>query len=79
MKEIKMEIRTTQLTVLPENEPIFSEYATTVTICNDAAGDYLKIRQIFDQSEEGTIHIDPKEWPSLRDAINEMIEECRKD
>jgi len=34
-----MKTRTTQLTVAPEGEPIFSERAYTVTIDDEAAGE----------------------------------------
>ena len=71
--------RLTQLTVLPEDEPIFSEMATHISIEDDAAGEYLKVKQIWDCSENGTIAITPEYWPILRDAIDDMIFECRKE
>jgi hypothetical protein len=68
---------TTQLTVLPEGEPIYSPKATVITIEDEAAGEYVKIEQRPDDREAGAIYINPDEWPELRDAINQMIEACR--
>lgn len=71
--------RLTQLTVLPEGEPIFSEMATQITIEDEATGEYVKVKQMWDSSENGTIAISPEDWPILRDAIDDMIFECRKE
>ena len=71
--------RLTQLTVLPEGEPIFSEMATQITIEDEATGEYVKVWQIRDHAEKGIIEISPEEWPTLRDAIDDMIFECRKE
>jgi hypothetical protein len=68
---------TTQLTVMPEGEPIYSPRATTITIEDEAAGEYVKIEQRPDDKEAGAIYISPEDWPELRDAINQMIEACR--
>lgn len=70
--------RYTQITVAPEGEPIFSEAATHITI-EDVAGEFVKVKQICDHSENGTIAINPEEWPAIRDAIDSMIAECRKE
>lgn len=71
--------RLTQLTVLPEGEPIFSEMATHISIEDDAAGEYIKVKQMWDSPENGTIAISPEDWPAIRDAIDDMIFECRKE
>lgn len=71
--------RCTQLTVLPEGEPIFSEMATQITIEDESTGEYLKVKQMWDSPENGTIAISPEDWPVLRDAIDDMISECRKE
>ena len=38
------ETRVTQLTVAPEGEAIFSEAATTITIDDEAAGEFVKVK-----------------------------------
>jgi hypothetical protein len=70
-----MIIRETQLTVLPDGEPIFSELATSVRIEDEAAGEFVVV------SQEGTpgygkIAIDRSDWPVLREAIDRMINSC---
>lgn len=70
--------RTTQMTLLPECEPIFAESAIVLTIDDEAAGEYLKVATLRGESEAGTILIDPAEWPQLRDAIDAMMAEITK-
>lgn len=72
------ETRTTKLTVLFKGEPLFHESATEIEIVDEAAGEYLEVKQCSD-SHEGKIKIDPYEWPALKAAIDRMIKECRKE
>ena len=70
--------RTTQMTILPEGEPIFAESAIKLTIRDDAAGEFLEVATLGDDCEAGTILIDPREWPQLREAIDAMMAEITK-
>jgi hypothetical protein len=72
-----MTTRITQLTVVPDDEPIFSEQTTTVTIVDESGGEFV----VIEQSHEpyGKIAIDPKEWPDLRAAIDQMVKECKEE
>lgn len=67
--------RITQLTVLPEGEPLFSDIAHTVTIDDEGAGEYVVVKSLSEHY--GKIAIDVKEWPALKDAIDRMIQECK--
>ena len=69
--------RVTQLTVTPQNEPTFSDMATTISIDSEAAGEFLVLTQ--GARREPGIAIDPDEWPKIRAAINRMVRECRDD
>ena len=71
-------IRTTQLTVAPEREPVFSELAFTVTLDDEAAGEFVVLRTNEVRNDNGAISINPEEWPELREAIDRMMQECRK-
>lgn len=64
--------RVTKMTILPEGEPIFSEWATHIEIDDEGGGELVLVSQ-----ENGKIRIDPEEWRPLREAINKMIEQCR--
>ena len=67
-------IRVTQLSIMPRNEPIFSEQCTTITILDEAAGgEYLGIEQQSGQQQK--ICINPEEWPQLKKAIEWMLTE----
>ena len=73
------EIRTIAVLVNKPAEPILFEMATKVEICDEAAGEFLKVSQSNDKAENGTIQITPEEWPVLREAIDMMIKECREE
>ena len=70
------ETRALSLIVLPEGEAIFSEMATTITIVDDAGGEFVTVEQPG-LADAGKIRIDPTEWTALRAAIDRMIGECR--
>ena len=70
--------RITQMSVLPEGEPLFSEHATTVKIEDDAGGEYLKIIQCRDDMESGVVAICPAEWPQIKSTVDLMMAEIAK-
>ena len=68
--------RTISIAVMPTDDPIYSETVTTVSIEDESGGEFV----IVDQSSGGNygkIAINPEEWPTLRNAIDKMINECR--
>jgi hypothetical protein len=65
--------RCTQITLLPEGQPIFSEEAFVIQIEDEAGGEYLSIQSNQDHLKGGEIRIGKNEWPSLRDAIDSMV------
>ena len=67
--------RTTQFIVAPKGHNTFSEDATTITITDDAGGEFVVVEQ--NTADYGKIAINPEEWPALRAAINRMVKECR--
>jgi hypothetical protein len=73
--------RITRLTVGPEREPLYSERCTHVEIVDEAAGELIEVRQQSGhvKADGQTIQIDPAEWPALREAIDRMVKECRKE
>ena len=70
--ETKFERRVTQISVMPAGKGILSEYATCVHISDEGAGEFVVVGR-----EAESLHIDPHEWPAIRDAINEMVGMCR--
>ena len=71
------EKRITEITVVPEGEPLFSEDATKIRIHGEHAGEFVTVQQCPDDPEPGTVNIDPAEWPVVRKAINEMVNNCK--
>ena len=70
------EKRITAVTVCKKGEPIFSDYATRVEIVDEAAGEFVEVSQAG-RERGGKIAIAADEWPSLRDAIGQLLNECR--
>ncbi len=68
-------IRKTEVAVLPDGDPLFSEMATHVRIVNEAAGEFVEVEQ-HGRTDVGKICINPDEWPHLRAVIDEMIAYC---
>ncbi len=68
--------RITKLTVVPNNQPVFSEMATDVEIVDEGAGEFLAVSQ--SGKRDARIFINPEEWPDLRAAIDRMIGECKE-
>ena len=73
---MEYEIRTLSVLVVPKEQPTFSEYATEIKIVDEAAGEFLEVSQTG-RTDLGKIAINPEEWPTLRDAIDRMIKQCR--
>lgn len=70
--------RVIEMAVLPDNDPIFSEMCTRIAIDDEAAGEYVVVRQSCG-GNDNEIRINPEEWTELRAAIDHMIGECRPD
>lgn len=69
--------RITQIIVVPVGEPIFSEMATIVTIVDEAAGEFVEVRQSC-VGAEGTIRIGKEEWSAIQSAITLMLQQCKE-
>lgn len=61
----------------PVGSPSYSELVTEVAITDEAAGEFVEVRQ--SGRGLGKIAVDPAEWPALRAAINRAVRACRKD
>lgn len=70
------EYRVTRIVIAPQGEPLYSEMATTVEITDEAAGEFVEIRQ-HGAPEIGTVQISPKDWPLIRRAVDRLIKDCR--
>ena len=70
------ERRIISMIVLPKGEPIYSELATTITIEDESAGEFIKISQTT--SDEVELAFDREEWLAVRDAVDLMFDMCRK-
>jgi hypothetical protein len=74
----KYEIRVTQLSVLPPKEQLFSTQRTTVSIVDEAAGEFLEIEQYPDADDRRhVVRIDKDEWPTVKLAIEQLLPDLR--
>lgn len=76
MSAPKLQARVTRIVVVPANEPLYSERATTVDITDESGGEFVEVSQHGDVSL-GKIQINPEDWPKLRAAINRLVRDCR--
>ena len=77
---MEYEIRTTGVTVAPKGGRLFDERATTVSIDDEAGGEFVKISQCPDNAPADRsmeIRLDPEEWPLVRKAVDRMAKACR--
>ena len=76
LKVAKMETRHTRIRVAPTGDHIHSDQGFTVEIDSDCSGGEFVV--VTDHADEHSVGINPEEWPSLRDAIDKMVDECRE-
>lgn len=69
-------LRIASFVVVPLEQPLFSEGATTVRIVDEGSGEFVEVEQTG-RSDVGKICLNPEEWAAVRDAVDRMIEECR--
>jgi hypothetical protein len=55
-----------------KGEQIFDDSVTEIEIVDEAAGEFLEIRQEGDK-----LRFDAEEWPHVRDAVEKMFKMCR--
>lgn len=70
--------RVTTITLLPKGEPLFCEEGFTVSIEDEAAGEFVQVKSHCDRTGDAahnSITINPEEWPALRRAIDTMLRE----
>ena len=78
MSATQTETRVVKVMIAPKGERIFSEQTTLVEIEDEAAGEFVKVSQpLTYKSAEFAIFITKDEWPHIREAIDNMIKECR--
>ncbi len=68
-----MKIRTTQLTITPENESIYHERATNISVQDEGGGEFIAITQ---DGQEVTF--DVEEWPHIVEAVERIIAEMKE-
>lgn len=72
-----MQQRITKIVILPANEPIFSDKATTVEIDDMSGGEFVSITQNGRDNKNG-ISIDLDEWEHVKNGIDFMIKQIKE-
>lgn len=72
---MKMITRATQITVVPEGEPIFAEGATIISVDDESSGEYIVIEQHL--AGRGKVAIDPEEWGTIKEAVESLIADIK--
>jgi hypothetical protein len=69
--KVRMIKRAKAIVIHPEGKPIFDAMATVIEIDDQAAGEYVEVKQ-----GDRSISINPEEWPMIMDSIHEMVRAC---
>lgn len=72
------ETRATRVHILPAGAPIFDERGFSVEIDDEAGGEFVVVNCNDESCAVGQVRVDPAEWPALRDAIDQMIGQCKE-
>ena len=59
--------------VKPDNEHIFSEFATEIILEDEAGGAFVVIKQLTDNAQPGLISVSSEDWPLIRGAIDKLV------
>ena len=71
-------MRYTACVVAPQDEPMFSEKATTVSIADESAGEFVQITQQGGSTELRGIAVnDMEEWKAIASAVEIMLKACK--
>jgi hypothetical protein len=73
-----MQTRIVKVMVAPEGANLFDLGVFFVEIDDEAGGEFVKVKQNLEPPDSG-IEIDPKDWPKLRAAIDDMVKFCREE
>jgi hypothetical protein len=72
-------VRVTRLSVLPPNDPLFSNQCTDLSIVDEAAGEFLKIEQQNDDpAHQSAFLLTTEEWPAIKQAIETLLSEIQQ-
>ncbi|MFA5630319.1 MAG: hypothetical protein WC997_02305 [Porticoccaceae bacterium] len=66
--------RVTQVVIAPEGADLYDERGLMVGMTDDGGGEFVIVRNCCG---EGSLRIEPEDWPGLRAAINRMVEGCK--
>ena len=61
----------------PEKQTRFSDFVTTIEITDEAAGEFIVIRQPHHLNNEG-LAIEQGEWQAFKDAVDHVFGEIEK-
>jgi hypothetical protein len=70
--------RMIKVMVATEGANLFDLGVFFVEIDDEAGGEFVKVKQNLEPPDSG-IEIDPKDWPKLRAAIDDMVKFCREE
>jgi hypothetical protein len=71
-------IITKSLIVKPKDQKIFSDMATEISIEDEAAGEFIVLKQHAKYGESPEIRIDPCEWSIICRAVEDQLEQIKE-
>ncbi|MBD3224849.1 MAG: hypothetical protein GF313_08975 [Caldithrix sp.] len=78
--EQQMEKRITKVVLCGKNAAIYNDENYTIEIEDLSGGEFVVVTKPYENAEGevgGRIEIEPEDWPFLKEAIDEMVKQCR--
>ena len=73
-------IKTLKISVCPKDDnPIFGEKATHITIDDEAAGPFIVLKQSFVHAKPGEVRLDPDEMRHVFEHAQKLLDEYNKE
>lgn len=77
-----MQFVTTRISAvaIPKDNPVFGESVTHIELCDDAAGFYIKLSQVTDNTEQGAVTFNnAEEILAIGNVAKEMMRDAQKE
>ena len=60
-----------------KGDPIFANSVTHVEIDDEAAGEFVLIKQIHESAEPGEISVENGQWEAIKAAVEQLLSETQ--
>lgn len=70
--------RVVAMMVVSEGAHLYDEHATTISLDDEVAGEFIKLHQCHERAEAGVVSFDFEEWDAIDRTVREMIKHSKE-